>query len=49
MHMTRAEIKILRTTSDRIGNELNFDCFSIDIHLLLITHKLLLICYYNYY
>jgi len=33
MHMTRAEIKILRTTSDRIGNELNFDCFSIDIHL----------------
>jgi len=35
--------------TDRIGNELNFDYFSLDVHLILITYKLLLIYYYNYY
>ena len=33
-HMMRAKIKI-PSTSDRIGNELNVDCFFLDIHLLI--------------
>jgi len=35
-YMPRAEIKI-HSTSDRIGNELNVDCFCLDILLLLIA------------
>ena len=33
---------------DRYSTELNFDCFCLDIHLVLITYKLLLIYYYNF-
>ena len=32
----------------RIGNELNFTCFCLDIHLLIITYKLLSTYYYTY-
>jgi len=47
---TRAEMNISNVSQpDRIGNELNFDCLCLDIHLLLITYKLLLIYYSNYY
>ena len=34
---------------DKIDNELNSDCFCLDIHLLLIIHKLVVIYYWNYY
>jgi len=30
-----------------IGNKLNFDCICLDIHLLLITYRVLLFFYYN--
>jgi len=35
--------------SDRISNKRSFDCFYLDINLLLMTYKLLLIYYYNYH
>jgi len=34
---------------ERIGDELNFDCFCLDIHLSVIINKLLLSYYYNYH
>ena len=50
-HMARAELKIRITQCvwqlDRISNEPSIDCFCLDIHFLLITEKLLLICYYD--
>ena len=33
--------------TDTIGNKLNFDCICLDIHLLLITYRVLLFFYYN--
>ena len=45
--MARAKIKICGT-SDKIGDEPNFDCSCSGIHLLLITYKLVLIYYYNF-
>jgi len=33
------------TSYNLTGNELNFDCFCLDIHLLLVIYKLLLIHY----
>ena len=35
------------TYPDRIGNELSFDCFCLDIYLLLITCQLLLLTIIN--
>jgi len=46
-HMTRAEMNICSTSDSLTGY--NFDCFCLDIQLLLIMYKLLLIYYYNYY
>ena len=42
-HTARAEMNIHSYIwrPDRIGNKLNFDCFSLDIQLLLIIYKLL--------